>query len=178
VHSETANDAVPVSTIRTGTGETWAANRAEFTVPDTDEPMWTEAPEQSEWAARVLREELVEPLRGRARVALHVCGGNPRRKRVYFTKYTDLAPAFRRAKIHEVSLEHCTLSYNLMDLWRLWPFCRTARRMRGGSARRAGGQRSHRPEHWTFGPGGAGDCRRLVEGVWRSAAGRRHVRCS
>jgi 5-methyltetrahydropteroyltriglutamate--homocysteine methyltransferase len=87
-----------------------------------DEPMWTEAPEQSEWAARILREELVEPLRGRARVALHVCGGNPRRKRVYFTRYTDLVPAFRAVSPDEVSLEHCTLSYDLMELWRQWDF--------------------------------------------------------
>lgn len=87
-----------------------------------DEPMWTEAPEQSEWAARVLREELVDPLRGRARIALHVCGGNPRRKRVYFTKYTDLVPAFAIVAPDEVSLEHCTLSYNLMDLWEQWDF--------------------------------------------------------
>jgi hypothetical protein len=36
---------------------------------------------------------------------------------VYFTKYTDLAPAFRKARIDEVVLEHCTLGYNLMDLW-------------------------------------------------------------
>jgi 5-methyltetrahydropteroyltriglutamate--homocysteine methyltransferase len=87
-----------------------------------DEPMWTEAPEQSEWAARVLREELVEPLRGRARIALHVCGGNPRRKRVYFTRYTDLAPAFRTVAPDEVSLEHCTLDYDLMELWKQWDF--------------------------------------------------------
>jgi len=87
-----------------------------------DEPMWTEAPEQSAWAAEVLRAELVEPLRGRARIALHVCGGNPRRKRVYFTKYTDLAPAFRTVAPDEVSLEHCTLGYDLMQLWELWDF--------------------------------------------------------
>ncbi|MFL5802170.1 MAG: cobalamin-independent methionine synthase II family protein [Roseiflexaceae bacterium] len=87
-----------------------------------DEPMWTEAPEQSLWAARVLREELVEPLRGRARIALHVCGGNPRRKRVYFTKYTDLVPAFQTVAPDEVSLEHCTLGYDLMELWGAWDF--------------------------------------------------------
>lgn len=86
-----------------------------------DEPMWTESPEHSEWAAGILN-EMIEELGPKVRIGLHVCGGNPRRKRVYFTKYTDLAPAFNRAKIHEVSLEHCTLSYNLMDLWRLWPF--------------------------------------------------------
>jgi 5-methyltetrahydropteroyltriglutamate--homocysteine methyltransferase len=85
-----------------------------------DEPMWTEAPEQSEWAAGILN-ELIESL-PRVRVGLHVCGGNPRRKRVYFTRYTDLVPAFTKARIDEVSLEHCTLSYDLMDLWKLWKF--------------------------------------------------------
>jgi 5-methyltetrahydropteroyltriglutamate--homocysteine methyltransferase len=86
-----------------------------------DEPMWTEAPQQSEWAADILN-ELIDSLPKTIRVGLHVCGGNPRRKRVYFTKYTDLAPAFRKMKIDEVLLEHCTLSYDLMDLWNLWDF--------------------------------------------------------
>jgi 5-methyltetrahydropteroyltriglutamate--homocysteine methyltransferase len=85
-----------------------------------DEPMWTESPDQSEWAVDILN-ELIDSL-GPVRVGLHVCGGNPRRKRVYFTRYTDLAPAFRKAHIHEVLLEHCTLGYNLMDLWPLWDF--------------------------------------------------------
>ncbi len=85
-----------------------------------DEPMWTESPEQSEWAVEILN-ELIQSL-GPVRVGLHVCGGNPKRKRVYFTKYTDLAPAFRKARIDEVVLEHCTLGYNLMDLWRVWDF--------------------------------------------------------
>jgi 5-methyltetrahydropteroyltriglutamate--homocysteine methyltransferase len=85
-----------------------------------DEPMWTESPEQSSWAVDILN-ELIDSL-GPVRIGLHVCGGNPRRKRVYFTKYTGLAPAFRKAHIHEVLLEHCTLGYNLMDLWKLWDF--------------------------------------------------------
>jgi 5-methyltetrahydropteroyltriglutamate--homocysteine methyltransferase len=85
-----------------------------------DEPMWTEAPEQSEWAAGILN-ELIDSL-PKVRIALHVCGGNPRRKRVYFTKYMDLAAAFKKVKIDEVSLEHCTLGYNLMDLWKVWDF--------------------------------------------------------
>jgi len=85
-----------------------------------DEPMWTESPEQSEWAAAILN-ELIDSLK-RVRIGLHVCGGNPRRKRIYFTKYTDLAPAFRKVHIDEVLLEHCTLGYNLMDLWKLWSF--------------------------------------------------------
>lgn len=86
-----------------------------------DEPMWTESPQHSEWAAEILN-EMIDELGPKVRIGLHVCGGNPRRKRVYFTKYTDLAPAFRKAKINEVSLEHCTLGYNLMDLWNLWDF--------------------------------------------------------
>jgi 5-methyltetrahydropteroyltriglutamate--homocysteine methyltransferase len=85
-----------------------------------DEPMWTESPEDSVWSAEILN-ELIASLPP-VRVALHVCGGNPRRKRIYFTKYTDLVPAFRTVKIDEVVLEHCTLSYDLMDLWKLWNF--------------------------------------------------------
>ena len=86
-----------------------------------DEPMWTEAPRQSEWAADILN-ELIASLPDTSRVGLHVCGGNPRRKRVYFTKYTDLAHAFRKMHIDEVLLEHCTLSYDLMELWKDWDF--------------------------------------------------------
>jgi 5-methyltetrahydropteroyltriglutamate--homocysteine methyltransferase len=86
-----------------------------------DEPMWTEAPQQSEWAADILS-ELIDSLPDTIRIGLHVCGGNPRRKRVYFTKYTDLAPAFQKMQIDEVLLEHCTLSYDLMDLWKDWDF--------------------------------------------------------
>jgi len=86
-----------------------------------DEPMWTEAPDQAPWAADILN-ELIDSLGGRARIGLHVCGGNPRRKRVYFTRYHDLVPAFSKVKIDEVSLEHCTLSYDLMTLWDLWDF--------------------------------------------------------
>lgn len=85
-----------------------------------DEPMWTESPEDSLWAAGILN-ELIDSL-PRVKFGLHVCGGNPRRKRIYFTKYTDIVPAFRAVKIDEVSLEHCTLSYDLMELWKQWPF--------------------------------------------------------
>ncbi len=85
-----------------------------------DDPMWTEAPQQSEWAAEIVN-ELIDSL-PKVRVALHVCGGNPRRKRIYFTKYHDLAPAFQKMKIDEVSLEHCTLGYDLMTLWEMWDF--------------------------------------------------------
>jgi 5-methyltetrahydropteroyltriglutamate--homocysteine methyltransferase len=85
-----------------------------------DEPMWTESPEDSLWSAKILN-ELIDSL-PRVKFSLHVCGGNPRRKRVYFTKYTDLVSAFREVKIDEVSLEHCTLGYDLMELWKSWDF--------------------------------------------------------
>jgi 5-methyltetrahydropteroyltriglutamate--homocysteine methyltransferase len=85
-----------------------------------DEPMWTESPEDSLWSAEILN-EIIASL-PTVRVALHVCGGNPHRKRIYFTKYKDLVPAFRIVKIDEVLLEHCTLGYDLMDLWKLWKF--------------------------------------------------------
>jgi 5-methyltetrahydropteroyltriglutamate--homocysteine methyltransferase len=85
-----------------------------------DEPMWTESPEDSAWAADILN-ELIDSL-PRVKFGLHVCGGNPRRKRIYFTKYTDIVPAFHTVHIDEVSLEHCTLSYDLMELWKQWPF--------------------------------------------------------
>jgi 5-methyltetrahydropteroyltriglutamate--homocysteine methyltransferase len=85
-----------------------------------DEPMWTESPEDSAWAAEVLN-ELIGSL-PRVKFGLHVCGGNPRRKRIYFTKYTDIVPAFHTVHIDEGSLEHCTLSYDLMELWKQWSF--------------------------------------------------------
>lgn len=86
-----------------------------------DEPAWTESPDQSEWAAEILN-DLISRLPPHVRVGLHVCGGNPRRKRVYFTKYTDLAAAFRKVKIQEVLLEYCTLTYDPMPLWEVWNF--------------------------------------------------------
>lgn len=86
-----------------------------------DEPMWTESPEESLWAAEILA-ELIESLPKKVRVGLHVCGGNPRRKRVYFTKYTDLVEAFKTVPIDEVMLEHCTLSYNMLELFDVWDF--------------------------------------------------------
>ena len=85
-----------------------------------DEPVWTEAPNETEWAAEVLA-GLIERLPW-VRFGLHVCGGNPRRKRVYFGKYTDMVPAFQKLTIDEVSLEHCTLDYDLMALWEKWDF--------------------------------------------------------
>lgn len=85
-----------------------------------DEPVWTLSPEESTWGAKVLN-ELIEQLPP-VRIGLHVCGGNPHRKRVYFGKYTDMVDGFSKLKISEVSLEHCTLHYDLMDLWKSWDY--------------------------------------------------------
>jgi len=85
-----------------------------------DEPVWTLSPDESTWGAEVLN-ELIGRL-PRVRFGLHVCGGNPHRKRVYFGKYTDMVEGFSKLKIDELSLEHCTLHYNLMDLWESWDY--------------------------------------------------------
>ena len=84
-----------------------------------DEPAWTAFPEEAIWGAQALN-RAAEGLN--VKIGLHVCGGNPQRKRVYFTKYDDLAEAFGTAKIDQVSLEHCTLSYNMLTLWDKWDF--------------------------------------------------------
>jgi 5-methyltetrahydropteroyltriglutamate--homocysteine methyltransferase len=84
-----------------------------------DEPAWTAFPEETLWAVEALnkaRQGL------NAKIGLHVCGGNARRKRVYFSKYDGLAPAFAAARIDQVSLEYCTLSYNMLTLWDKWDF--------------------------------------------------------
>ncbi len=84
-----------------------------------DEPAWTAFPEDAMWAADALN-HATQGLE--VKIGLHVCGGNARRKRVYFTRYDDLADAFGRARIDQVSLEYCTLSYNMLTLWDKWKF--------------------------------------------------------
>jgi len=84
-----------------------------------DEPAWTAFPEEAEWAVEALN-RAVEGLG--VKIGLHVCGGNARRKRVYFTPYADLAKAFASAKIDQVSLECCTLDYDMLTLWDRWRF--------------------------------------------------------
>ncbi len=79
-----------------------------------DEPAWTAFPEETVWAAETLK-LAVEGLD--VKVGLHVCGGNAYRKRVYFTRYQDMAAAFRAAPVDQLSLEHCTLDYDMMTLW-------------------------------------------------------------
>ena len=84
-----------------------------------DEPAWTAFPEDSVWAAEVLNQASAGL---GAKIGLHVCCGNAYRKRAYTTRYQDLAPAFRVARLDQVCLEHCTLNYDMMTLWDMWPF--------------------------------------------------------
>jgi 5-methyltetrahydropteroyltriglutamate--homocysteine methyltransferase len=84
-----------------------------------DEPAWTAFPEESVWAAEALN-RASDGLG--VKIGLHVCGGNAHRKRVYFTRYHDLASAFAAARIDQVSLEYCTLEYNMLSLWHTWKF--------------------------------------------------------
>ena len=86
-----------------------------------DEPVLTLSPDEADWAADVLN-ELIDKLPSHVRTGVHICGGNPHRKRVYFGKYTDMIAGLARLKIDEISLEHCTLHYDLMELWPLWDF--------------------------------------------------------
>ena len=79
-----------------------------------DEPAWTAFPEDAVWAAETLK--LATAGLG-IRFGLHVCGGNAYRKRVYFARYTDMVEAFRAAPVDQISLEHCTLEYDMMPLW-------------------------------------------------------------
>ena len=84
-----------------------------------DEPAWTAFPEDAIWGADVLN-ELTDGLG--ARIGLHVCCGNAHRKRAYTTTYNDLIDAFRRVRVDQVVLEHCTLNYDMMKLWDAWDF--------------------------------------------------------
>ena len=53
---------------------------------------------------------------------LQVCGGNAHRKRGFFGKYTDMISAFKKLKINEIHLEHCSLHYNMLDVFNEWSF--------------------------------------------------------
>jgi 5-methyltetrahydropteroyltriglutamate--homocysteine methyltransferase len=84
-----------------------------------DEPAWMAFPEEAEWAAAALN---LATANLKAKIGLHVCGGNPRRKRVFFARYVDLAAAFMTAQVDQVSLEYCTLDYDMLTLFDRWRF--------------------------------------------------------
>jgi 5-methyltetrahydropteroyltriglutamate--homocysteine methyltransferase len=84
-----------------------------------DEPAWTAFPNEAVWAAEVLNTATADL---GVKIGLHVCCGNAYRKRAYTTRYDELADAFRTVRVDQLCLEHCTLGYDMMELWRLLDF--------------------------------------------------------
>ena len=85
-----------------------------------DEPVLTEAPHECEWAADVIN-NITEAFPN-IHFSLHICGGNAHRKRGYFGKYNDMLDGLKKLKIHELHLEHCTLHYNMLDVFEQYKF--------------------------------------------------------
>ena len=85
-----------------------------------DEPVWTENVNETFWAAEILNEIIAKfP---NVDFNLHVCGGNAHRKRGFFGKYTDMIKAFKILKVNEIHLEHCSLHYKMLDVFKNWQF--------------------------------------------------------
>tara|TARA_B110000263_G_C15158914_1_gene441498 strand:+ start:1 stop:858 length:858 start_codon:yes stop_codon:yes gene_type:complete len=85
-----------------------------------DEPVWTENVNETIWGAEILN-EIIDQFPN-VKFNLHVCGGNAHRKRGFFGKYTDMIPAFKKLKIDEIHLEHCSLHYTMLDVFKEWHF--------------------------------------------------------
>ena len=85
-----------------------------------DEPVWTENVNETLWAAEILN-EIIEKFPN-VTFNLHVCGGNAHRKRGFFGKYTDMIEAFKILKVSEIHLEHCSLHYPMLDVFKSWKF--------------------------------------------------------
>ena len=85
-----------------------------------DEPVWTENVNETIWGAEILN-EIIDQF-PQVKFNLHVCGGNAHRKRGFFGKYTDMIPAFKKLKIDEIHLEHCSLHYTMLDVFKEWNF--------------------------------------------------------
>ena len=52
----------------------------------------------------------------------HACGGTAQRKRGIFGKETDMIEAFKILKVNEIHLEHCSLHYTMLDVFKNWNF--------------------------------------------------------
>ena len=85
-----------------------------------DEPVLTEAPQECVWAADVIN-DIVDSF-PTLHFSLHICGGNAHRKRGYFGKYQDMVDGLKKLKVHELHLEHCTLHYNMLEVFDLYKF--------------------------------------------------------
>ena len=85
-----------------------------------DEPVWTENVNETDWGADVLN-YIIEKFPN-VKFNLHICGGNAHRKRGFFGKYTDMIASFKKLKINEIHLEHCSLHYPMLDIFKEWDF--------------------------------------------------------
>ena len=85
-----------------------------------DEPVWTENVHETDWGADVLN-YIIEKFPN-VRFNLHICGGNAHRKRGFFGRYTDMIASFKKLKINEIHLEHCSLHYPMLDIFKEWDF--------------------------------------------------------
>jgi 5-methyltetrahydropteroyltriglutamate--homocysteine methyltransferase len=85
-----------------------------------DEPVWTENVNETNWGADVLN-YIIEQFPN-IKFNLHICGGNAHRKRGFFGKYTDMINSFQKLKINEIHLEHCSLHYPMLDIFKEWNF--------------------------------------------------------
>ena len=85
-----------------------------------DEPVLTEAPRECIWAADVIN-NIIDAFPN-LKFGMHVCGGNAHRKRGYFGKYTEMLEGLKKLKVYEIHFEHCTLHYNMLDVFKDWKF--------------------------------------------------------
>ena len=85
-----------------------------------DEPVWTENVNETDWGADVLN-YIIKKFPN-VKFNLHICGGNAHRKRGFFGRYTDMIASFIKLKIHEIHLEHCSLNYPMLDIFKEWDF--------------------------------------------------------
>jgi len=85
-----------------------------------DEPVLTEAPSECIWAADIIN-GIIDQFPN-IKFGLHICGGNAHRRRGYFGRYTDMIDGFIKLKVNEVHFEHCTLHYNMLEVFDNWKF--------------------------------------------------------
>ena len=85
-----------------------------------DEPVWTENVNETDWGADVLN-YIIKKFPN-VKFNLHICGGNAHRKRGFFGRYTDMIASFKKLKINEIHLEHCSLHYPMLDIFKEWDF--------------------------------------------------------
>ena len=85
-----------------------------------DEPVWTENVNETDWGADVLN-YIIEKFPN-VKFNLHICGGNAHRKRGFFGRYTDMIASFKKLKINEIHLEHGSLHYPMLDIFKEWDF--------------------------------------------------------